>query len=92
MEQKHVLPYGTYIAIWFGLLMLTGITITAAGLHFGHWSVMAAILIATIKGSLVLFYFMHLKYEDTVFRIMLTVALLTLAVIMALTFADVAFR
>lgn len=92
MATKHVMPYGTYISVWLGLLILTGATITAAGLHFGRWSVMAAILIATVKGTLVLFYFMHLKDEEKLFRIMLMVALLTLAVIMLLTFADTAFR
>lgn len=92
MEPKTTVPYGTYVMIWFGLITLTGVTITVAGLHLGAFSVMTAILIASIKATLVLFYFMHLKYEDKVFRIMLMLAVATMAVIMALTFADVSLR
>ncbi|MBD3334637.1 MAG: cytochrome-c oxidase [Candidatus Eisenbacteria bacterium] len=91
-ETKPQVPYGTYIMIWLGLLVLTGVTITAAGLSFGQWSALAAIVIATVKASLVLFFFMHLKYESVLFKGFLVVALLTLAVIMFLTFADTSFR
>ncbi len=92
MEKKEALSYGTYITIWFALVVLTGATVTAAGLHFGKLTVLAAIMIAGIKSSLVLFYFMHLKYEDRVFKIMLTVAVMTMVVILLLTYADTLFR
>ena len=91
--EKHApIPLGTYVLIWLALLVLTGATITAAGLHFGNFSVLAAIAIATVKGGLVLMYFMHLKYEERVFKLMLGLALFTLTVIMVLTFIDVAWR
>jgi cytochrome c oxidase subunit IV len=90
---KHQpIPLTHYIMIWAGLLVLTALTITVASLHLGGFSVLAAIVIATVKGSLVLFYFMHLKHEDRVFKIMLCLALFTLAVIMVLTFLDVLLR
>jgi cytochrome c oxidase subunit 4 len=95
MEQEHkhpIISLGTYILIWIALLILTAVTITAASLHFGNFTVLAAIAIATIKGTLVLLYFMHLKYEDRIFKLMLFLALFTLAVIMVLTFVDVSFR
>lgn len=92
MEKKELMPYGTYIMIWFSLLVLTGVTIIAASLHFGQWSIMAAIAIATVKGALVLFIFMNLKREERLFKIMLSLALVTMAVIMVLTFADISFR
>jgi cytochrome c oxidase subunit 4 len=63
-----------------------------AGLEFGQWSALAAIAIATVKGTLVLFYFMHLKYESALFKVALMVALLTLTIILVLTFADISFR
>lgn len=90
-EEKSVSP-GTYIFVWFGLIVLTVITVTAAGLELGKWSVLAAILIAGAKSSLVLFHYMNLKSEDTVFKIMLTVALLTLVIILLLTYVDVFLR
>ena len=92
MAGKAQTSYGTYVVIWLALVVLTAATVTAAGLRFGNWSAFAAILIATIKGSLVLFYFMHLKHESWIFKVSLMIALLTLAIIMVLTFADTALR
>ena len=92
LEKRHTIPLGTYVMVWLALLVLTAATITAAGLHFLAFSVLAAIIIAAIKGTLVLMYFMHLKYEEFMFKLMLGVALLTLTVIMALTFLDVVLR
>jgi len=92
MEKNHSVPLGTYFMIWFGLLVLTGVTVTVAGLHLGEMSIVSAILIAAVKGALVLFYFMNLMFEKRLFKIMFVVALLTLTVILLLTFVDVSFR
>jgi len=92
MEKRHSVPLGTYFMIWFGLLVLTGVTVTAAGLHLGKLSIIVAILIATVKGTYVLFYFMNLKYEKRIFKIMFAVALSTFMIILLLTFVDVSFR
>jgi cytochrome c oxidase subunit 4 len=92
MSENVRVPYSKYLMVWFALVLGTGITIMVAGLQVGGWSVFAAIAIAAIKATLVLFYFMHLRYESVMFKAALTVAMLTLAVIMALTFADVSFR
>lgn len=92
MEKKNPRPFSTYILIWLGLLLLTGVTITVAGLNLGTLSVLGAIVIAAIKSTLVVLFFMHIKYEDRVFKIMLGLAIFTLVVILVLTFADVSYR
>ncbi|HPR64489.1 MAG TPA: cytochrome C oxidase subunit IV family protein [Thermoanaerobaculia bacterium] len=91
MEKQETLSYGTYIMVWLALLVFTGLTVTAAGLHLGSVSIATAIAIAALKSTIVLFFFMHLKYDDPVFKVMLMVAILTLTVIMVLTFVDVLF-
>ena len=92
MEKKNSHPFSTYVLIWLGLLVLTGVTVTVAGLNLGRWSVLGAIVIAVVKSTLVVLFFMNLKYEDRVFKMMLGVAMLTLAIIMVLTFVDILFR
>jgi cytochrome c oxidase subunit 4 len=72
--------------------VLTGVTVTVAGLNLGNLSVLGAILIAAVKSTLVVLFFMHIKYEDRVFKIMLGAAIIMLVVIMVLTFVDVSFR
>ena len=88
----HLVGYRIYIYTWIGLMFLTGITIWVAGLHFGKFSTLVAILIASIKTSLVLYIFMHLKYEDRIFKIILLVTIVTLTLIIGMTFLDVGYR
>src|SRR5664279_4537313 len=52
--------YGGVLA---ALLALTAITVTAAGIDFGPYNTVIALVIATIKASLVALFFMHLRHD-----------------------------
>ena len=80
------------VALWALLLALTGLTIYVSRLNIGHWRAVCAIAIAATKASVVIAVFMRLKDEDRAFKAMFGAALLTMAVILGLTFVDVAFR
>lgn len=84
--------YGSYILTWLSLLVLTAITVTAAGMHFGDMSVVVALLIAAIKASVVLQIFMHLRFEGKLFHTMLWLVIVTLTIFIGLTFTDTLFR
>ena len=84
--------YGSYFITWFSLLALTAITVAAAGMHFGSMSVLVALLIATVKAGIVLYLFMHLKYEDATFHRLLMITIATLVIFIGLTFTDTLFR
>ncbi len=88
---EHADGYGQLILIWFGLVALTGLTVALAGINLGRWIVLSALTIASIKSLLVLNVFMHLKFEDRIFRIFVIIAGLTLAIFLGLIFADYAF-
>ena len=91
-EESHVVGYGTYILVWLGLLGFTALTVAMAGFHLQAVSVLAVILVAASKSALVMNYFMHLKYERPVFRLMVLVVLFILAIFIVLLFTDIAFR
>jgi cytochrome c oxidase subunit 4 len=91
-EEHHLVSYSTYIMVWLALLAFTGLTVTVAGFNLRQVSVFVALLVATCKTFLVLNYFMHLKYEQSIFKIMIFVTVLILAVFIVLTFFDVSFR
>jgi len=80
-HQHEPVGYGIYILVWLALLVFTGLTVAVAGIHLPNIAVLTALSIAAIKTVLVVVFFMHLKYEDRVFKIMLFVATVTLAVI-----------
>ncbi len=88
----HRISYGQYILIWFGLLGLTALTVSLAGIELGRWVIITAMTIASIKSLLVLNIFMHLRFEERIFRIFALVALVTLVVFIVLTFFDYAFH
>ena len=89
---QHTVSYATYMLVWLGLITLTAITVAVAGIDLGRWVIITALGIASVKTLLVLAVFMHLKFEDRMFRIFLTVALLTLTIFITLTFFDYAFH
>jgi cytochrome c oxidase subunit 4 len=90
-HTSHRSSYGINILIWFGLLALTGLTVAVAGIDLGRWVIITALVIAAIKGTLVMNYFMHLQFEDRTFRVFVLVAGVTLAIFIVLTFFDYAF-
>ena len=91
-EEVHLVPYRTYVNVWLGLVVLTVITVGASMLNLGHLAVFTAVLIAAVKCTLVLMYFMHLRYENKVFTIMLLATIFTYAIFVILTFADYVYR
>ncbi len=91
-QQGHIGETRTYVIIWITLLALTATTITVAGMHLGRFSTLTSLVIASIKASLVLWFFMHLKYEKRLFKFMLLVPIATLTVIIGLTFLDIWYR
>jgi cytochrome c oxidase subunit 4 len=91
-EHVHIVPYQTFLIIWVALLILTGVTVAVAQYHFGVWNIWIALGIATLKSGLVVAVFMHMKYENRLFKLALLSALAILAIFIGLTFVDVLYR
>ena len=82
---------GTFVAVWGALIVLTGCLVLLS--RFGQEAAVWGLLTITpVKASLVFYYFMHLKYEGPLLKAVVFVALGTLLIFFALTYADVAFR
>ena len=88
---KHAHGYSIYIYVWMALLILTGVTVTVAGINFGALTIAAALIIASVKSYLVLTIFMHLRLEMKAFRVFVGVALLFIIISFVLLFADYSF-
>ncbi len=82
----------TYVVVWLCLLALTALTVTVARLHWTGYAVLSALAIATVKSGLVVSFFMHLKDEPLVLKVLLFFVLFVLIVTIALTFSDILFR
>ena len=91
-EHPHVTGYGKLFCILLALLTLTGITVTVSYVHLGFFNVPIALFVASVKSSLVLLFFMHLKYEGRAIKVSFLSTVAFLFIMISFIFWDVAFR
>jgi cytochrome c oxidase subunit 4 len=62
--HAHISSVPFYVAVFLGLLFLTGATVGQSYVDLGKLNIVLVILIATLKASLVVTFFMHLKWDN----------------------------
>jgi cytochrome c oxidase subunit 4 len=84
----HIAPAKLYVTIWAILMVLTGTTVYAASVDLGAFNVVVALLIATIKGTLVVLFFMHLRYSPKLTMVTVVAAMFFFFLLLSLTMTD----
>ena len=92
VHASHPLGYGLLVAIWAALMALTVTTVAVAQVDLGFLNIVVALGVASAKASLVIFVFMHLKYENRTLKGMVALAFVILAIFIGFTFWDVGLR
>jgi cytochrome c oxidase subunit 4 len=89
-KEHHIVPYKFSISIWFGLIILTVMTVLVSvmGISLVAFSVVTALFIATAKALVVVNYFMHLKYDNKLLKWLFGVVMLLFLVFITLTAID----
>ncbi|MEI6455849.1 MAG: cytochrome C oxidase subunit IV family protein [bacterium] len=91
-ETTHITSYRTYMVVLISLLILTSITITVTWIDLSAFTVLTALVIASVKATIVIKYFMHLKFESSLFKILVVMVLLIYVLVILLLFFDYLFR
>ncbi len=91
-SSNHIFEYSELFRILLFLFVLTGVTVGASYIDLGHLNVWVALIIASVKASLVLLFFMHMKFEGRVLVISFLGTIFFLGIMISFTFWDVAFR
>jgi cytochrome c oxidase subunit 4 len=91
-EGSHIVSYRVFVRVWVALVLLTATTTIVAQIDLGPWNIWVALGIACTKSSLVVAFFMHLKYERPLFKLSLMSAVAILAIFIGFTFFDVLYR
>jgi cytochrome c oxidase subunit IV len=86
--SAHVIPKSTYFMIFGALLVLTGVTTGVAYINLGPWNTVVALVIACFKATLVLLFFMHLRWSTQLNRVVILSALLWLVILIGITSID----
>lgn len=90
--HHHVLPKGVLFKVFGALIVLTAITVAVAYVPLGPFNVPIAIVIAATKATLVVLFFMALKYDNPVNALTFTIGIIMVAVFITFTMFDTAFR
>jgi cytochrome c oxidase subunit 4 len=90
--SEHVISLRTYIAVFIALLIGTGLTVAAASVDIGAMNTPIALAIAVIKATLVILFFMHVRYSSRLTQIVVGASLFWLAIMITFTLSDYFFR
>jgi len=86
--SEHIVSPKIYVAIFAVLMLGTGITVWAAFQNFHQFNIVIALVIASIKATLVVLYFMHARYSPKRTQLVIVCSVFWLAILLALTLAD----
>lgn len=86
--SHHVVSIRLYLAVFFSLMVLTAVTVWVAFLDFGPLNDVLAMGIAIFKASLVILYFMHVRYNSKLTWAFVASGFFWLALLLVLTGQD----
>jgi cytochrome c oxidase subunit 4 len=87
--SEHIVQPRVYVVIFLALMVGTTLTVMAAFYDFpGPLNVIVALTIACVKATLVVLYFMHVRYSGRLIWLVIVAALLWLIILFALTWSD----
>jgi cytochrome c oxidase subunit 4 len=84
----HVVPIPVLLAVFVSLMVLTVITVGVTYIDLGSLNLWIALGVATAKGSLVVLYFMHLRYDSPFNAIVFVSAIVFLFLFLGITLLD----
>ena len=87
-HEPHIVPIPIYLAVFGALMFGTWLTVWAAGRDFGALNTVVALGIAVTKATLVVLFFMHVKYSPRLTQLVVAAAVVFLVLLVAGTLTD----
>ena len=86
--SEHIVSRKVYFVIFGALMVGTALTVWVANFDLGRWNAVVALSIAVIKATLVVLYFMHVRYSSKLTWVFVFAGLIWLIILFALTLSD----
>lgn len=86
--MEHIVPKRTYYLIFLVLMICTAITVAVAFVDLGPFNSVVALTIAVFKATLVVLFFMHVKYGTRLTWAVVVGSVFWLGILLALTLSD----
>ncbi len=87
-DEHHVVSWKLLTVIFAALLFLTFLTVAAIQIDLGALNIVIALAIAVVKGSLVIYYFMHLKWDRSFHALCIILAITFVAIMIGYMMID----
>ena len=84
----HIVSPKVYLAILLALLVGTAVTVWASYVDLGVWNPVIALAIACTKATLVVLFFMHVKYAPRITKLAVFSGIFTFLVLVGMTLTD----
>lgn len=86
--SAHIVRPRLYVTVFLTLIFFTGLTVAAAFTDLRAFNTVVALTIAVIKGTLVVLFFMHVKYSTRLTWVVAASGFIWLAILFSLTLSD----
>ena len=84
----HITPVRNYVLVFLALIVLTVTTVLVSKVELGEFNFVAAMTIAVIKASLVIWFFMHVNRSTSLTRLFVFAGLFWLAILLVFLSSD----
>jgi cytochrome c oxidase subunit 4 len=91
-DSHHIVPYRVYVIVLAFLLLMTSISVAVTQIELATLTIFIALMLASIKSAVVLYHFMHLKFDSLFIRIMVAAIFLLIGIVFFITFLDYNYR
>jgi cytochrome c oxidase subunit IV len=85
---EHIVPTRVYYTVFAILMLCTALTVWVAFLDLGALNTVAALAIAVFKATLVVLFFMHVKYSTRLTWAVVVGSIFWLGILLVLTMGD----
>jgi cytochrome c oxidase subunit 4 len=91
--EHHIVPVKNYVLVWLALMIGTVSTyLIAEYVDIGVGNIIVALLIAATKMSLVIYFFMHVKFDDPLTKLFVAGGFIWLVILISITMVDYVTR
>jgi cytochrome c oxidase subunit IV len=86
--DHHIVPVRVYVAVFLTLIVMTWVTAFVSTIDMGRLNVFVALSIAIFKASLVILFFMHVKYGTRLTKMIVLAGIYWLILLLFIAMAD----
>jgi cytochrome c oxidase subunit 4 len=86
--SEHIVPKKIYFGVFGALMVFTAVTVYVARLDLGRLNAIVALSVAVVKATLVVLYFMHVRYSSRLTQVIVLSGVFWLLILLAFTMSD----